>query len=258
MASKDTRKSGEEGLETLFIGFLAIGVIIGLLLGVSIGVVVLPSSQPLSTTYELTAEEAGEKTIDFIANNVVPAGIWVTLVNVEEVENANLYKVAINLSTVEASETRELYVTKDGKMLFPGVIDMSGFTIGNFVVSGDPPCTEDQKPIVYFFGSEGCSACKWEHPLLENVTSKFEGYISFHDNMNNLDADKEIFDKYNPQNSVPTLVLGCSYYRVGAGVLIGADQEEKILTALLCTLTDNKPEAVCHDPEIEALIHQVG
>ena len=48
------------------------------------------------------------------------------------------------------------------------------------------------------------------------------------------------------------------HYRVGAGVTIGEDQEVKVLTALICNLTDNKPEEVCTNPEIEALINQIG
>jgi len=176
------------------------------------------------------------------------------------------------------SETRELYITKDGELLFPGAIDIEEFkemaeqqkeqeenltqeqqeqktTIGNFIVSTDEICKEDGKPIIYFFGSEGCGACKWEHPVMANVTAKFEGFISFHDNIGST-ADQEIFDKYST-GYIPTLVLGCKYYRVGAGKNMGEDQEAKVLTALICKLTGNKPEEVCNDPEIEALINQI-
>lgn len=259
MPGEDARKSGGEGRISLYIGFLAIGLVVGILSGIAIGTFVSPSAQTLSPGPQnvLTPEEAGEKAVDFIANYAVPPGIEVTLVNVTEVETENLYKVVVILSTLETSETRELYITKEGKLLFLSGIDLSKFAIGDFIVSGDTLCTEDGKPIIYFFGEDNCGFCKWEHPIIENVTAKFTGYISFHDNMNELDRDREIFNKYSPDNSIPTIVVGCTYYRVGAGTRVGEEQEEKILTALICTLTDNKPEDVCTDPEIKALINQI-
>ncbi|HUV03277.1 MAG TPA: thioredoxin family protein [Desulfobacteria bacterium] len=276
---------GKEEMKTFSPDFLALGVIIGLLMGIAVGGSILPPTQPLSTPPSYTApdvltpEEAGAKTIDFIREYAVPSGVEVSLVNVTEMENANLYTVTIDVSAQDASEVREVYITKDGELLFLGAIDLAEFeslvelqkeqeekraqeqqqgpTIGNFIGSADAPCTEDGKPIIYFFGNTGCSACKWEHPIMERVTSKFEGYVAVHDNMNNAGTDRAVFNRYST-GSIPTIVLGCQYYRIGAGVRIGEEQEEKVLTALMCSLTGNKPEAVCTDPEIEALIHQIG
>lgn len=258
MSDQDARKSGG-GEGTRYIGFLAIGLILGILLGIAVGAFVYPPAQPTRSSAPpiLTPEEAGEKAIDFIANYAVPSGVAVTLVNITEMETGTLYKGVVNLSYEGQSETRDFYITGEGKLLFLSGIELSKFTIGNFMVSGDQVCTEDEKVIVYFFGTDTCGFCKWEHPIVENVTSKFTGYISYHDNMNNLDNDSEILDRYSPDKSIPTVVLGCTYYRVGAGVTIGADQEEKVLTALICSLTQNKPEEVCNNPEIEALITQI-
>jgi thiol-disulfide isomerase/thioredoxin len=282
MAGEDGRKSSGDDVKTFYFGFLALGLIIGVIMGIAVGGSLL-SQNPAQTCLPraanvLTPEEAGEKVIDFVANYAVPPSVEVTLINVTEVENANLYKVAINLSTLDTSETQEVFITKDGESLFLRAIDIEEFialaetqkeqeeeraqeqqqepTIGNFIVSSDAPCNENGKPVIYFFGSEGCAYCKWEHPIIENVTSEFEGYISFHDNMNNSGADREVFGRYST-GGIPTIVLGCSYYRVGAGVTIGEDQEEKVLTALICKLTDNKPEEVCKNPEIEALVNQI-
>ncbi|MHC1600647.1 MAG: hypothetical protein ACXQS5_07545 [Candidatus Methanospirareceae archaeon] len=277
--SEGVGKSGEGGMKT--IGILAIGLIIGVIIGVVVGALGFPQTQSFGATNVLTPEEAGETAVDFIETYAVPPGVDVVLINVTEVETANLYKIAVNLSMLGTSETRELYTTKDGELLFPGAIDIEEFeemaeqqkeqeekltqeqeeseqetTIGDFIVSGDPLCAEDGKPIIYFFGSTGCPACEWEHPIVANVTSKFEGYISFHDNIDDSTVDREIFAKYS-DGHIPTLVLGCNYYRVGAGVTIGKDQEAKVLTALICKLTDNKPAEVCTDPEIEALINQI-
>jgi len=229
-------------MKTFSIDFLALGMIIGVLMGIAVGPALFSPTQThcsfSSAPTVLPPEEAGEKAVDFIANYAVPPSANVSLRGVMELENANLYVITVDLSMLGTLETRELYVTKDGESLFPGAIDIEEFialaetqkeqeekrareqqqepTIGNFIVSSDAPCTEDGKPVIYFFGSEGCAYCKWEHPVIENVTAKFEGYISFHDNMNNSGADREIFGRYST-GGIPTIVLGCSYYRVGAG-----------------------------------------
>ena len=258
--SEDAEKKGEAETKTRYIGFLAIGLMIGIIIGIIVGAFGFPQIQSFGAANGLTADEAGEKAVNFIENYAVPPGVDVVLINVTEVEDANLYKVAINISAMGRSETAESYLTKNGKLLFPSGIDIEEFeektkpetTIGNFIVSGDEICKEDGKAIIYFFGSDGCGYCKWEHPVMVNVTSKFEGFISFHDNMNNLTADMEIFDKYNPRHSMPTLVLGCKYYRIGAGKSMGEEQEAKVLTALICDLTDNKPENVCTDRKLKS------
>lgn len=282
MTGEDGRKSGGEGVKTFYFGFLALGLIIGAIMGMAVGSYVFPQYHAQTclprAANGLTPEEAGEQAIDFVADYAVPPGVNVSLMSVTEVENANLYEITIELSMLGTSETQELYLTKDGKTLFPGAVDIEEFvamvelqkeqeekrareqqqepTIGNFIESSEALCTENGKPVVYFFGNDNCNACRWEHPIIENVTAKFEGYIACHNNMNIIDADVEVFSRYS-SGSIPTIVLGCSYYRVGAGVNLGEDQEEKVLTALICTLTDNRPEDVCTDPEIEALISQI-
>ena len=274
-------------MEKKAVGVLTIGLVIGLIAGCAVGAFVVPQPRALTTNTSanvITPEAAGKKVTDFISNYSgyfrLPPGVDIALINVTEVETANLYKIAINISAMGKSETVESYMTKDGKLLFLGGIEIEEFeemveqqrkeaenrtreqqqqqntTIGNFIVSGDEICTEDGKPIIYFFGSERCGYCKWEHPIVVNVTSKFEGYISFHENIDTT-RDSEIFDKYNPRGGVPTLVLGCKYYRVGAGTSLGKEQEAKILTALICNLTENKPVDVCSTPEIQALIARI-
>ena len=280
--SEGVGKPGEAGMKTGFIGILAVGLMIGIIIGVAVGAFGFPQaqSQVFSAGGALTPEKAGVRAIDFITNYAVAPGVDVELINVTEVEGANLYKMVVNISSMRGTQTAESYMTKDGKLLFPSGIDIEEFeetieqqkreeknltqeqqeqktTIGNFMVSGDEICMEDEKPIIYFFGSDGCGHCKWEHPVIANVTSQFEDYISLHDNMNNFTADQKIFGKYNPRGSVPTLVLGCKYYRVGAGASMGEEQETKVLTALICDLTGNKPVDVCTAPEIVDLINKI-
>ena len=278
--SEGAGKSGGAGMKT--IGILAVGLIIGVIIGAVVGAFGVSQTQTQSSidVNVLAPEEAGKKTTDFIMNyGGLPPDAAVEVINVTEVENANLYKIAVNISAMGMTQTAESYITKDGKLLFPGGVDIEEFkemmeqqkeqeinqtpepeskqetTIGDFMVSGDEICMEDGKPFVYFFGSTGCPACNWEHPVIENVTAMFEGYISFHDNTNST-ADSEIFAKYST-GSIPTLVLGCKYYRVGTGASMGEDQEAKVLTALICDLTGNEPVDVCSNPEIVELINKI-
>ncbi len=281
--SESEGKPGETGMKAGYIGILAVGLMIGIIIGIAVGAFGFPQvqSQGFSAGDVLASKEAGNKVTGFISNYSgyfrLPPGVDIALINVTEVENANLYKIAINISAMGESETVESYMTKDGKLLFLGGMDIEEFeetieqqkkeaedrareqqqntTIGDFMVSGDEICTEDGKPIVYFFGEEMCEGCKWEHPVVVNVTSKFEGYISFHDNANST-ADGDIFAKYS-DGYIPTLVLGCKYYRVGVGANMGEEQETKVLTALICDLTGNKPVDICTAPEIVDLINKI-
>ena len=274
--SEGEGKPGEAEMKTGFIGILAVGLMIGIIIGVAVGAFGFPQAQSSIDANILTADKAGEKATDFINNNLVQPGTEVTLGEVKE--ESGLY----NVTTSYMENQIPVYITKDGKILFlqrVGWIQIEEFgemveqqkeqeenltqeqeskqekTIGNFIVSGDEICMEDKKPIIYFFGADWCGGCKWEHPVIENVTAQFEGYISFHDNIDST-ADEDIFAKYS-DGHIPTLVLGCKYYRVGAGASMGEEQETKVLTALICDLTGNKPVDVCTAPEIADLINKL-
>lgn len=125
-------------------------------------------------------------------------------------------------------------------------------TVGNFLVTDKEVCTKDGKTSVYFFGSTSCPHCVWEKPIIEKVAKKFGDTIDFHENIDS-STDSEVFQKYSDINPgyVPFLIMGCKYVRVGAGENLGKDDaesqklEEEALTAILCKLTDGKPEGVC-------------
>lgn len=131
-------------------------------------------------------------------------------------------------------------------------------TIGDFLVTKDEVCLKGDRPVVYFFGSESCPHCTWEHPIVKRVTAKFDDQIVFHDNMDQPGVDQEIWEQYREINrgAVPFLVLGCRYVRVGSGERAGEEAEEQSLTALICKLTDGQPESVCR--QVEDLIEQVA
>lgn len=123
-----------------------------------------------------------------------------------------------------------------------------GTTIGNFTITKDEVITENGKPVIYYFGMSTCPHCQWEHPVIKSVVAKFGDSIIFHDDMDKIDNDKEIWNKYssyNPSGAVPFLVLGGKYIRLGSGESQGEKEEEKNLTAIICKLTDGKPASVC-------------
>jgi len=233
-------------------------IVAGILIG---GVIIYLNNQeclgePSTEGQILSSQEAGEKAIDFVNQNILKERATASLI--EAVEENGLYRITFD---VQGNEI-DTYITRDGELFFLEAVNLTevepvtdeSYTIGNFLVTSEEICKEDGKPIVYFFGSESCSYCSWEHPIMEKVAAKFEGEISFHNNMDS-DADMDVFSKYST-GGIPTLVLGCKYYRVGAGTQLGEEEEEeRILTALVCKLAGNQPADVCQ--EIEDLINQV-
>lgn len=209
----------------------------------------------------INAQEASSKAIEYIDQNILKGKFSASLENVTE--ESGLYKLKIKVGGQEFYS----YVTKDGKILFlEEGIDLSQKpalenkeltetegTIGNFTLNQEEICKENGKPIIYFFGSQSCPHCRWEHPVFEKVALKFKDYIVFHNNMDST-ADMEVFQKYS-NGAIPTLVLGCKYSRVGSGENMGEEKETKVLTALICKLTQNQPSDVCNS--VQDLINQV-
>jgi hypothetical protein len=205
--SEGAGREEESGKKCATVAILSLGLVIGIVIGVVVGTFWSPQLPGPDGGDVLTPKEAGDEAVEFITTYAVPPGTEVELINVTEVEGESIYKIVLNLSMQGMTQTAESFMTKDGKLLFPGGIEIEEVkelaeqeenqteeletpvtTIGNFIVSGDEPCMEDEKPIVYFFGSSGCPACEWEYPVIVNVTAKFAGYISFHDNKNNATA----------------------------------------------------------------------
>jgi cytochrome oxidase Cu insertion factor (SCO1/SenC/PrrC family) len=164
--------------------------------------------------------------------------MWMKNRNLEE-------KVGVNNQAIQG--TAETQPT-------PGPLET---TIGGFAIIKDEICQENGKPLIYYFGYSGCPHCQWNHPILQNVVKKFPTQISFHDDMDKLDQDQDIQEKYIQisQGAVPFFVFGCRYVRLGSGENYGEEDEEKFLTALICKLTNGQPEKVC--TPVQDLIDQI-
>jgi len=230
----------------ILITVLVIGVAVSLYYSGTI----FPKKNLQSENNELSLKEAKEKVMNFINQNILRGEMTATLL--EATEESGLYKIKFSVGNQEF----ESYLTQDGNLFFPEAIDLrkvkpvaveESKTIGDFSVSKDEICKENGKPLVYFFGSKGCPHCRWEHPIVEEVVKNFEEEISFHNNMDKQE-DMDIFQKYST-GGIPTLVLGCKYYRVGSGESAGKEEERKNLTAILCKITDNKPNEICRGVE---------
>ena len=239
----------------VIIGLIVICFILGA------GVIFLSANQGLWKDNIVSSEEAVGLALSYINENILDGYIEASLV-VDVKEEGDFYKFQIE---IEGSEILS-YVKKDGSVFFPQAIDLTEGTnenvntednniditgenavvLGNFLVSDEEVCKENEKPIVYFFGANWCTHCSWEHPVFEEVTNRFEGYISLHNNFDSED-DTDVFYKYSPEGYIPTLVLGCKYYRTGAGEVLGEEREAEVLTALICDLTDSQPASVCEE-----------
>ena len=208
---------------------------------------------------KVPVKDAGAKVLDYVNKSILQGRATATLVgDAELVPNYNLYKVKFSIQGQEI----ESYLTTDGKMFFPEGIDMTketpapaqgNETVGTFTATTDQVLTENNKPIVYFFGSETCPHCTWEKPVIAKAIAKFGSAVSYHENIDN-DKDKDVFSKYST-GGIPTIIIAGKYYRVGSGENSGEETEIKNLTALICKVTGNKPEAVCS--AVQDIISQI-
>ena len=115
----------------------------------------------------LTAQQAAEKTINFINQYLVEKGMVVSLLNVTE--ERGLYKISFKAG----EEQYDSYVTKDGKLLFFQGIDMergvSETQPTEEKTEGEEKFSEEQLETLAkclsekgakFYGSSGCGWCK--------------------------------------------------------------------------------------------------
>ena len=115
----------------------------------------------------LTAQQAAEKTINFINQYLVEKGMVVSLLNVTE--ERGLYKISFKAG----QEQYDSYVTKDGKLLFFQGIDMergvSETQPTEEKTEGEEKFSEEQLETLAkclsekgakFYGSSGCGWCK--------------------------------------------------------------------------------------------------
>ncbi len=129
-------------------------------------------------------------------------------------------------------------------------IELLNVTIGDFLVTNQNICTDaNNKPYVILFGSDGCPHCNWEGPIFASVTSLFGDEVNAsYANLNDiLNTDiLNLYNKYDEEQLIPFILIGCKYYRIGSGETAGIQEEINNLIAITCKITNNNPSDLCN------------
>jgi len=126
----------------------------------------------------LTPQQAAEKAINYINKNLLQQGQTASLVNVTEEDGVYKFHLKIGESEYDS------YVTKDGKLLFTGGIDMgqtSTSTQGGGETAGEVPKkdTPDVKLFVMSYCPYGLQAQKMFLPVYDLLKDKAEMGVYF-------------------------------------------------------------------------------
>jgi len=116
---------------------------------VLLAIVVALSFTGTTVSNKISSQEAANKTISFINDNLLSAGTTAEFVSVEEEQD--LYKVEIEIS----GQTYDTYATKDGRMLFTSGISMTG-TTGTTTTTTAPQVVKTEKPEANLFVMSFC------------------------------------------------------------------------------------------------------
>jgi thiol-disulfide isomerase/thioredoxin len=102
-----------------------------------------------------------------------------------------------------------------------------------FEETGDEICVEDEKPLILEFSTTWCPHCKWIKETYQKVVNEYvadgkivayQWELDIDDNLLTEEVEESIpaehsaiYQKYNPEGSIPTFVFGCKYTRIGNG-----------------------------------------
>jgi thiol-disulfide isomerase/thioredoxin len=205
-------------------------------------------------------QKIGEDTIGYINQELLGGQVTATLEGIEKSGIIDgMYEVELGIQ----GDTFKSFVTQDGRYLFvDGPLDMSEtFSNGSQSlpemlekestevegwfqeITELDVCMENGKPIVYFFGSDSCPYCEWERPVIEEVVAEFGDAIDYRKRYDGT-TDVDVLLNYS-QGGVPTIIVGCKYYRTGAGQSLGEEGEKEALRAVFCRTTGGIPSSVC-------------
>lgn len=102
--------------------------------------------------------------------------------------------------------------------------------VGSFTEYANEPCKEEEKPVVFMFSASWCPHCKWIGAEFESWAKEQKDIVVYRYEVdledNTLTDEKEngipkehlqVYEQFNPNQSIPTFVFGCKYGRVGNG-----------------------------------------
>lgn len=116
------------------------------------------------------AQQIGQKTVDFITNDVMGGQSTATFVNITE--KNGLYFVTFDVE----GKAYSAYVSKDGKMLFPQVLDM---TQVSSPAQTEASTQKSDNPVVQFFVMSFCPYGQQAEAGLKPVAELFKGKAIF-------------------------------------------------------------------------------
>ena len=99
----------------------------------------------------------------------------------------------------------------------------------SFLATENELCLQDGKPIIREFATSWCPHCAWVKETFQQAVKEYEGKIIAYqwevDTGNDLLSEEleltvppdelALFKQFNPQQSIPTFIIGCKYYRIG-------------------------------------------
>jgi len=105
--------------------------------------------------------------------------------------------------------------------------------IKTFKAIEGPVETIDGKPVIRLFSTTWCPHCIWIKPTFDRVVKEYADagkIVAHHWEMDTGDdtltpeietsvpaSEQAVFQKFNPNNTIPTFVFGGKYYRIGNG-----------------------------------------
>jgi len=144
----------------------------------------------------LSSQEAADKAVTYINTNLLSGGQTAKLKSVEE--SGNLYNVKLDIGGREFDS----YITKDGGLLFPSVVDLSVEVEKPEQPTQQPPAPDvekSDKPVVELFVMSHCpfgtQAEKGIIPVAELLGDKIDFEVKFVNYA--MHADKEVYEQLN-------------------------------------------------------------
>jgi thiol-disulfide isomerase/thioredoxin len=105
--------------------------------------------------------------------------------------------------------------------------------IKTFKAIEGPVETMGGKPVIRLFSTTWCPHCAWIKPTFDRVASEYVSQgkiVAYHWELDTGDntltnetetevpaSEQAVYQKFNPQGSIPTFVFGGKYYRIGNG-----------------------------------------
>jgi hypothetical protein len=123
----------------------------------------------------LSIDQAADKAVNYLNNNVLPAGITASLIDISE--EGEIYKVRLEVDGIEYQS----YISKDGRYLFPDGYDLDAEIESQQQASQDVPKQEkpDVKLFVMSYCPYGLQAQKMYLPVYDLLSDKVDMGIYF-------------------------------------------------------------------------------